>query len=362
MSQNREDPLVLKPLALRVAAGLPLCLSLALPAAQAQSVADFYRGKQITMGIPSSPGGDYDLRARMVSRFIGKHIPGNPTLVPKNMPAGVGLEAMNWLYNIAPRDGTAVEIAVATMVSNQAMGGQGVQFDAARFNWIGNTTDSPDVVTSWYTTGVETVADAQAKELVVGAPGTATPSAYYPLMMNALLGTKFKIITGYPGGNDVNFAMERGEVGGRGSNSWASWKATKPDWLKDHKIFQLVQIGLKKSPDLPDVPLLMDLGKTDRDRAMLRFISAGTAFSRAFVTTQEVPADRLAALRAAFDATMKDPEFLAEADKINMDLSPSTGAEVQKIVADLIATPKDVVMATKAILDKVADTEKVKAN
>ena len=151
-----------------------LALVVAAPAA-AQSVADFYRGKQITMGIPSSPGGDYDLRARLVSRHMGKHIPGNPTLVPRNMPAGVGLEAMNWLYNIAPRDGTAIEIAIATMVSNQAMGGQGVQFDAAKFIWLGNTTDSPDVVTSWYTTGVKTVEDAKQKQLVVGAPGTATP-------------------------------------------------------------------------------------------------------------------------------------------------------------------------------------------
>jgi tripartite-type tricarboxylate transporter receptor subunit TctC len=336
-----------------------LVLVAAAPAA-ADSVGDFYRGKQITMGIPSSPGGDYDLRARLLSRHMGKHIPGNPTLVPKNMPAGVGLEAMNWLFNIAPRDGTAIEIAIATMVSNQAMGGQGVQFDAAKFIWLGNTTDSPDVVTSWYTTGIKTVEDAKQKQLVVGAPGTATPSAYYPLMMNALLGTKFKIITGYPGGNDVNFAMERGEVGGRGSNSWASWKATKPDWLKEGKIIQLVQIGLKKAADLPDVPLLMDLGKNAHDRAMLRFISAGTAFSRAFVTTPDVPADRVAALRKAFDDTMTDPDFRAETDKINMDIAPSTGPEVQKIVDGLIATPKDVVMATKAILDKVGEQEKLK--
>src|SRR3954464_8774643 len=138
-------------------------------------------------------------------------------------------------------------------------------------------------------------------------------------MMNALLGTKFKIITGYPGGNDVNFAMERGEVGGRGSNSWASWKATRPEWLRDGKIIQLVQIGLKKAPDLPEVPLMMDLGKTERDRAMLRFISAGTAFARAFLTTPDIPPDRATALRRAFDATMKDPDFVAETTKINMD-------------------------------------------
>jgi len=245
-----------------------LALFAAAPAG-AESVADFYKGKQITMGIPSSPGGDYDLRARMLSRFLGKHIPGNPTLVPKNMPAGVGLEAMNWLYNIAPRDGTAIEIAIATMVSNQAMGGQGVQFDAAKFIWLGNTTDSPDVVTAWYTTGIKSVEDAKKKELVVGAPGTATPSAYYPLMMNALLGTKFKIITGYPGGNDVNFAMERGEVGGRGSNSWASWKSTHPDWLKEKKIYILVQIALKRDPELADVPTMIELAKNEDDRKLM---------------------------------------------------------------------------------------------
>jgi tripartite-type tricarboxylate transporter receptor subunit TctC len=327
---------------------LAACLPLCIQGAQAQSVADFYRGKQITMGIPSSPGGDYDLRARMVSRFIGKHIPGNPTIVPKNMPAGVGLEAMNWLYNIAPRDGTAIEIAVATMVSNQAMGGQGVQFDTAKFDWIGNTTDSPDVVTSWYTTGIKTVADAQARELVVGAPGTATPSAYYPLMMNALLGTKFKIITGYAGGNDINLAMERGEVGAR-NNTWSSWKATKPDWLRDRLITVIAQAG----PPAKDLaaPSLASLAKNADERQLIELIVSGTLMGRPLATTPGTPPERVQALRAAFDATMQDAEFKTETNGAGFEVDPVSGAALQKVVEQVLKTPKPIAARAKQFLE-----------
>ncbi len=244
-----------------------LALAGAVTTAAADSVEDFYRGKTLDLIIPSSPGGDYDIRGRMIARYMGRFIPGHPNIVARNMPAGVGIQAANHMAKVAPRDGTVLHIIFQSMPSYQAMGGQAVEFDVRKFGWIGNTTDSPNVVNSWYTTGIKTIQDVMEKELVVGAPGTGTTSYIYPAAMNALAGTKFKIVTGYPGGNDVNLAMEKGEVGGRGSNSWASWKSGHPEWITEKKIYILVQIGLRRASDLADVPLMSELAKNDEDQA-----------------------------------------------------------------------------------------------
>jgi tripartite-type tricarboxylate transporter receptor subunit TctC len=332
------------------AASLAWSIALTLTAA-ADPVADFYRGKTMTMLVATSPGGDYDLRARLLARHLGRHIPGEPQIVARNMPGAVGLQAANWLATQAPRDGTVLHAIMQTMSAHQALGGGKVEFDTRRFFWIGNTTDSPNVVNSWHTTGVRTIQDVMTRELVVGAPGTATSSVYYPKAMNALVGTRFKIVSGYPGGNDVNLAMERGEVGGRGSNSWASWKSTKPHWLAEKKIFILVQIALRRHPELADIPLMTELARNEDDRRVLEFLSADTGITRAFVTTPETPRERVEALRRAFDATMKDPLFLAEAEKAGMDISPATG-EVAQTVADSIANTAPAVLArARSILE-----------
>jgi tripartite-type tricarboxylate transporter receptor subunit TctC len=317
----------------------------------ADPVADFYRGKSISMVIATAPGGDYDLRARLVSRHIGRHIPGNPTIVPRNMPGGVGIQAANFVANVAPKDGTTLHAIMQNMSTHQALGGAGVEYDTRKFFWIGNTTDTPNVINSWHTTGIRTIQDVMTRELVVGAPGQATNSVYYPKALNMMVGTKFKIVSGYPGGNQVNLAMERGEVGGRGSNSWASWKATKPAWLREKKIFILVQVALKRHPELADVPTMIELAKNDDDKAVLTFLSADVPISRAYVTTPGVPAERVNALRRAFDATMKDPAFVAEAAKLNMDMGPSTGEDAQRY-SDLIAnTPAQVLKRARAIIE-----------
>jgi len=322
----------------------------AAPAA-ADPVADFYRGKTLTMVIATSPGGDYDIRARLLARHMGRHIPGEPAIVARNMPGAVGLQAANYLAVQAPRDGTVLHAIMQAMSAYQAMGGTNVEYDTRKLRWIGNTTDSPNVVSSWYTTGIKTIQDAMERELVVGAPGTNTTSVYYPKIMNALVGTKFKIVPGYPGGNDVNLAMERGEVGGRGSNSWASWKASHQDWIAQRKIYILVQIALKRAPDLADIPLMTELARNEEDRKVLAFVSADTEINRAIVTTQDTPPERVEALRRAFDATMKDPLFLAEAEKSGMDINPSTG-EAAQMVADFIAgTPAAIVARAKALLE-----------
>jgi tripartite-type tricarboxylate transporter receptor subunit TctC len=338
----------------RIFAGAAVLALTAAPSASpvhAQSVADFYRGKTVSMVIATSPGGDYDLRARLLARHIGRHIPGEPAIVPRNMPGAVGLQAANWLATQAPRDGTVLHAIMQNMSAYQALGGSNVEFDTRKFFWVGNTTDTPNVINSWHTTGIRTIQDVMTKELIVGAPGLATTSVYYPKALNELVGTKFKIVTGYPGGNDVNLAMERGEVGGRGSNSWASWKSTHPQWLADKKIYVLVQVALKRTADLPDVPTMMELARNEEDRRVLAFLSADIPISRAYVTAPGTPADRVTALRRAFDATMKDPAFLAEAAKSNIDISPSTGEEAQKFSDQIANTPPSVLARAKVLLD-----------
>jgi tripartite-type tricarboxylate transporter receptor subunit TctC len=331
-------------------AALP-ALSLVVSPAGAQSVEEFYRGKTITMTVGTSPGGDYDLRMRMVSRHIGKHIPGNPTVIASNMPGAGQMLVANWLASVAPKDGTVIVALSQNMAVNQATGASGVKYDVRQFNWIGNTTDSPNVINAWHTTGIKTIQDVMQRELVVGATGTASGSYLYPYALNQLVGTKFKIVTGYPGGNDINLAMERGEVGGRGSNSWASWKATRPQWLAEKKIVILVQVGVKRNAELPDIPTMQDLAKNDLDKRVLTFISVDTAISRPLVTNGGVPRERVEALRRAFDDTMKDPEFLAEAAKSQTDISPMTGEEAQKIAESTIATPPDVLARANALIE-----------
>ncbi|MDF2115443.1 tripartite tricarboxylate transporter substrate-binding protein [Roseiarcaceae bacterium H3SJ34-1] len=319
--------------------------------AQAQTPEEFYRNKNIDFIVPTSPGGDYDLRSRLVARHFPRLIPGNPQVIVRNMPGGLGIAAANYLARVAPKDGTALHMIFQNMPTLQAIGSKEVQFDVRQLGWIGNTTNTPNVVNSWYTTGITKIEDVYTKELVVGAPGAASSSYVYPAAMNQLLGTKFKIVTGYPGGNDVNLAMEKGEVGGRGSNSWASWKSGHPHWLAEKKIFILVQIGLERAPDLKDVPLMWELAKNEQDREVLKFISADMGISRAVVTTPGVPADRLAALRTAFDTMMKDPMFLAEADKTKMDISPSSGAQAQAVAESMLAASPEVLARAKVLIE-----------
>jgi tripartite-type tricarboxylate transporter receptor subunit TctC len=305
-----------------------------------QSVEEFYRGKKIDLIIGYSSGGTYDLYARLVARHLGNHIPGKPLIVPRNMPGAGSRTAATWVANLAPRDGTVLATADQSLSVQQAVGDARITFDTTKFIYIGNPNVENNTTVTWHTSGVRTIEDAKRREVTVGATGGST-SSQYPKAMNALLGTRFKIILGYPGGNDINLAMERGEVDGRGSNSWASWKATRPQWLAEHKINILVQIGLKKAPDLPGVPLLMELGGNAEDRALLRLLSASTQIGRPIFTTPGVPAGRVGALRAAFDAMVRDPAFLDDARKGNFELDAISGEAMQRLVAEIVATPKE---------------------
>ena len=332
-----------------VAAGLAggAALALAGPAG-AQSVEEFYKGKTISLVIGYSAGGGYDAYARLVARHMGDHIPGKPTIVPRNMPGAAGRVASAWVYNVAPKDGTVLATADQSLALAQAMG-EKLQFDTTKFIYIGNPSAENNTTVTWHTSPVKTIEDAKKQEIAVGATGGST-SSQYPLAMNAVLGTKFKVIMGYPGGNDINLAMERGEVAGRGSNSWASWKATRAEWLKDNKINILVQIGLRKAPDLPDVPLLMDLAANPDDRAVLRLLSSPSQIGRPIFTTPGVPEDRVKALRNAFDVTVKDPAFLEEAKKAGLEIDPVSGSELQEVVGEIVATPEAIAKRLGAII------------
>jgi tripartite-type tricarboxylate transporter receptor subunit TctC len=313
-------------------------------ASQAQpSVADFYKGKTIDLYIGYTQGGGYDLYARITAQHMQNHIPGNPTIVPRQMVGAGSLKAAAYVYEVAPKDGTAMAATAQELPLMQALGTLNIKFDATKVNWIGNPSVDNNVFVMWHTTGVKTVEDARKKEYVIAATGTDSTAAQYPQIMNTLFGTKFKIIAGYPGGRDMDLAMERGEVHGRGSNAWASYKSTQPDWLRDHKIDFLVQVGLTRDKDLPDVPLLMELATNDQDRAALKLLSAPTAVGRPLYTSPGVPADRVAALRKAFDDTVKDPAYLADLAKAGLALNPLSGEEIQKIAAEMVATPKPVV-------------------
>jgi tripartite-type tricarboxylate transporter receptor subunit TctC len=330
--------------------------ALASPAA-ADDVADFYRGKRISLIIGYGSGGGYDIYARMLGRFIGEHIPGKPSVVPQNMPGAGSRSAANWLYKIAPKDGTVIATLGQATPTDQALGQPGVQFDARKFNWIGNLAVVNNFMFVWAETGVKTIDDAKKKSLAIGASGASSPSVLYPQVSNNLLGTKFKIVAGYPGGGDINIAVERREVDGRGSDSWASMKSTHPDWIKDHKINILFQVGPKREADLPDVPLWSELGQNDDQRQVLEILSGDAAVGRPILTAPDVPADRVKALRKAFDDTLRDPAFIEAAKQANMYFNPMPGEELQQVVNKIASPPERILALVKQAIE-IKDVQK----
>ncbi len=330
------------------AAGLLLAAATAPAAAETQSVADFYRGKTIHMLVGVGVGGEYDLQARLVARHIGKHIPGNPNVVPQNMTGGGGLKMANYLFALAARDGTYIGMLANNFPAIQAVGGQGVQFDAAQFRWLGTIAQTVETMALWHTAGAKSIDDVRQREVVAGASGRGAITYNFPAMMNELLGTRFKIVTGYAGGNEINLAMERGEVLAR-NNTWSSWKATKPTWLTEKKITIIAQAG-PRAGDL-DAPSVEQLARNADERQLIELVVSGTQLGRPLATTPGVPEERVKALRAAFDATMRDPEFLAEAVKLNLEVAPVGGEAMQRIVEKVLSTPKPLAARAKHLLE-----------
>jgi tripartite-type tricarboxylate transporter receptor subunit TctC len=312
---------------------------LAAPAAQAQSsVADFYKGRTIDVYIGLSAGGVYDISARLLARHMGKYIPGNPTLVPRNMEGAAGLRLANWMYQVGPKDGTAFGTFARGLAFDPLLGMPGAQFDAAKFNWLGSTNNEVSICAAWHASGITNFEQLYTQELIVGSTGGSGDDEQFPKILNGVLGTKFRTVSGYPGGNEIKLSMQRGEVNGRCGWSWSSVKATEGQWLKDKSIKILVQLSFRKHPDLPDVPLIMDLVKTDEQRQIFKVAFARQVMAWPFVAPPGVPADRLAALRKAFNDTMKDKDFLAEAEKLNLEITPVSGEKVQELVEELYRT------------------------
>ncbi|HET7681269.1 MAG TPA: tripartite tricarboxylate transporter substrate-binding protein [Xanthobacteraceae bacterium] len=318
--------------------------------ASAQSPAEFYKGKTVDMMVGYSAGGGYDVYARMVARYIGKHIPGNPTVVVKNLEGAGSLRLANALYNALPKDGTVLGTIARGGAFDPLLGNKAAQFDASKFNWIGSANDEVSVCVAWHTSGITKIEDTFNKELVVGGTGPSADTDQFPRIVNGVLGTKMKIVSGYPGGNDVSLAMERGEVQGRCGWSWSSVLATRKDWYDTKKINVLVQMSLQKHPDLPNVPLVIDLANTPEEKQILTLVFARQALGRPFLAPPGIPQDRVDALRKAFMDTMKDPEFLAEAEKAKLEVNPISGEEVQKIVVEAYKVDPAIAKKTEELL------------
>src|SRR6476659_2992967 len=294
--------------------------------AHAESVADFYRGKTINVYIGVNVGGGYDFEARPLARFMRAHIPGNPVLVPQNMIGAGGIKMANFLYSIAPQDGTAIGMFPNTLIAVQAVGTDGAQYDANRFSWLGAMSTSPLTFTTWHTTGVKTIEDARRRELTVAASNKGAITYTFPRMLNEFLGTRLKIVSGYQGNSTMVIAMERGEVDAV-TNSWDSWKSLNPAWLAEKKINLLVQTE-PKSKELA-IPSVQELARNEDDRKVIQLIVSGDALGKPLATAPNVPAERVKALREAFDATIKDPEFIKAASAARIEINAISGLQLQ---------------------------------
>jgi tripartite-type tricarboxylate transporter receptor subunit TctC len=324
---------------------------LASPPALADPVADFYSGKQIRFVIRSGVGGSYDSYSRLLARHISKHIPGNPSILPVNMPGGGGIRAANYVAKVAPQDGTILTIVSQGLPVDQALGlNTSFQADLRDFNWVGNVSSSNQVLVTWHTSPTKTLADLQTRETVIGSSQAGSISVQMPAVLNNLLGTKIRIVFGYPDGKDINLAMERGEVEGRATNPWASYLTTDPDYVINKKIIPIIQTGMVKEADLPQVPLMRDLARDPRDQAVLDFMSRAVSFGRPIATTPGVPADRVAALRKAFDATLRDPAFIQDAKTQRAEIQPMTGAELAQVVNDIVGSPTELRERVKIVI------------
>ena len=327
-----------------------LCVS--ATAARAQSVEDFYKNKSINLVVGFSVGGGYDLYARHLARHMGKHIPGKPSIVPQNMAGAGSLRAANFIYTAAPKDGTAFGTFSRTTGINPLLE-SGATFDGTKFTWLGSITDDTSLCITWHTSPVKTWKDFVEKPVTLGGQGPSSEPDIFARLYKNVFGAPIKLVAGYPGTNEIMLAMERGEVEGLCGLSWSTIKGRHAAWLRDKKINLLVQAAFRKEPEIgPDVPLVMEQAKSAEQTQILKLILAAQEMARPFAAPPGIPDDRKAALIAAFDATMKDPEFLAEAKKLNLDVAPVGAAALDKLLAELYATPKDVVKKASEAITK----------
>jgi tripartite-type tricarboxylate transporter receptor subunit TctC len=305
---------------------------------------------RVSLYVAGTAGGGADTYARLVGRHLGRHLPGNPTVVVQTMPGAGGIRAANFIAQAAPRDGSAIAIFLGGPILEPLIGARDPGYDMSRFGWIGAVSRDVSVCFAWAASPFKTLDDVKQKEMIVAGTGAGSETDTFPVVLNELLGTKFRVVTGYLGTNETFLAIESGEAHGRCGSTYSSLKAARPDWLRDQRIRILVQLGLEKNPELADVPLARDLVSRDEDRQLLDFLVATTAIGRAFAAPPGTPEDKLTALRRAFDQTMADPAFLEEARAMQAEISPTQGEGVEKIVGRLYATEKSVVDRAKKLL------------
>jgi len=317
------------------------------PAWAQDAVADFYRGRTVTLIVGYSAGGGYDTYSRILARHLGKHIPGNPTIVVQNMPGAGSLKMTNYLYNVAPKDGSTIGIFSRGMAMEPLIGGTNVAFDSTKMTWLGSGTNEVSVFVTWHTSPVKTWHDVVTKDFTVGGEGSGSDPDTYALLLKNAFGAKLKLITGYPGTAEIAIALERGEVDSRASWSWSSLKTLKPNWIAEKKVNFPVQLNLTKGAELQDVPLITEFATSDKQRQMLKLILSRQEMARPYAAPPGIPEDRKTALRKAFDETWADPDLLAEMKARGQEVNPVSGAALDKLIAELYATPKAVVDQTR---------------
>jgi tripartite-type tricarboxylate transporter receptor subunit TctC len=335
-------------LRMHVSAALFVSVLLASPAA-AQSIAEFYSGKTITISVGYSPGGSYDFYPRVFARYLGKYIPGNPTVVIQNMPGAGSLRAANFLYNVAPKDGTALGVVTQTVMLEAPLGTPGVKYNAVDFTYIGRMTGVLETMISWHEAPAKNIQEARKFELVAGGTGPTSPTEGYPRLLNAFAGTKFRIVSGFGGTAEIMLAMERREVDAL-ENSWNSIVRTKREWLETKKINVLIQAVMERSKELPNTPTLVEMGETPEAKAALAFYTSAAEVSRSLIGTPGIPVDRLKALRDAFQAVTRDPDFLVEIKKSQSEFDPAPGEYLEDLAKKIAATPPEIVRRTAEAL------------
>ena len=326
---------------------LAALLTLSPVVAHAQpAVESFYKDRPIDLYVPTTPGGTFDIYGRLIGRFLGRYVPGNPTFVIRNMPGASGMQMLNFLYTTAPRDGSAIGLPPPQSAVNQIFEMPGVRYDARRFNWLFRIAPVVEVTFTWHTSPTRKIADGFERETLIGSIGPTSGGSIYMNQLNRLLGARFRIVSGYPGMTEIGLAIERGEVEGT-TKPWAGLKSENPGWIAEKKVQLLLTYGRERFHEIPDVPVLGELAKTDLDRRVFQFLSSSPAIGRGFITTPGVPAERVAALRAGFMAMSKDAEFLREAEHLSVDLGPLDGAALQGLVEEAFSHGPDAVQRAK---------------
>jgi len=323
--------------ALQIALAAALVASGAGPLS-AQPIEQAFAGKAITIYVGYTAGGSYDLYGRLIARHLGQHLPGRPTVVVQNMPGAGSLKAANYLYEVAPRDGTALGVVVESTALEQALANPAAQYDAAKFTYVGRVATSNNIFMMWQSAKVQSIADAKRSVALLAGTGPGSIAETIPKLLNAFLGTKFKLISGYPASTEAMLAMERGEVDGS-SSSWAAVKIAKQDWLKQKKIKIILQTTPERIAELPDTPSLGEIGTTPEDSQVFALYASGSAIGRSLIGPPGIAAERVKALREGFDAMVKDPEFVADIQKINVELEPLPGAAVAQLVEQTLKVP-----------------------